>query len=105
MMSQNRGAWNPIADENLEFLQVPSHPTPSDPDDFQVLTDDDQEKEAKLKKHIKAFQGEQSPLSDSATSFGGKPRSPSSPPKSFIPVGHISLDSEYENPELGVNEE
>lgn len=33
---------------------------------------------------------------DSATAFGGKARTPTS--ISFIPVGHISLDSQYEEP-------
>jgi ribosomal protein S18 acetylase RimI-like enzyme len=32
------------------------------------------------------------PISDTALSLGGKPRTPS-PEKTFIPVGHISLDA------------
>lgn len=41
--------------------------------------------------------GEAAPILDTATALGGKPRIPSS--QSFIPVGHISLDSESPNPD------
>ena len=35
-------------------------------------------------------------LVDSATSLGGKTRTPPALQKTFIPVGHIALDTEYE---------
>lgn len=34
---------------------------------------------------------EREPLIDSAVSFGGKLRTAPSPPKSFVPIGHIGL--------------
>ena len=39
-------------------------------------------------------------MTDTAVSLFGKPRAPTSPPLSFIPVGHISVDSESDEPEL-----
>jgi GNAT superfamily N-acetyltransferase len=48
-------------------------------------------------KHTAAFPKENEPLIDSATSLGGKPRS-AYMGKKFIPVGHISLNKEYETP-------
>jgi hypothetical protein len=39
-------------------------------------------------------------LTDTAVSLFGKLRTPTSPPLSFIPVGHISVDSENDEPEL-----
>jgi hypothetical protein len=62
---------------------------------LQVLADTDPSKEAKLKEHVKAWPLEAKPLADSASSLGGKSRTPS-PAKTFIPVGHISLNSESE---------
>ena len=63
----------------------------------QILTDDDPHKEDKLGQHFSAFQDEITPLFDTATTFGGSSRRPTNIP--FIPVGHISLDSCYEEPE------
>lgn len=48
-------------------------------------------------KHTAAFPKENEPLIDSATSLGGKPRS-ADMGKKFIPIGHISLNKEYEMP-------
>lgn len=63
----------------------------------QVLTDDDPLKMEQLQKHTSTFPSEAKPLIDSATLFGGRPRDPSG--SSFIPIGHISLDSKYEKEE------
>jgi hypothetical protein len=52
-----------------------------------------------LQRHIEAFPVESSPIHDTANALGGKPREPN-PTKDFIPVGHISLDTEYETPNL-----
>ncbi len=41
------------------------------------------------------YPGEGAPILDTAATLGGKPREPTS--QSFIPVGHISLDSESPN--------
>ena len=51
----------------------------------------------KLKKHTSAFPSEATPLIDTATSFGGRPRVPTE--QIFTPIGHISLDAKYEKPE------
>jgi len=51
--------------------------------------------EERLKKHTTAYPKETKPLIDSASSLGGKPRAPNVG-KTFIPVGHISLNKEYE---------
>jgi hypothetical protein len=64
---------------------------------LQVLSESDLEREDKLRKHVAAFPKESEALVDSALSFGGKPRTPVLGRK-FIPVGHISLNSEYEEP-------
>jgi hypothetical protein len=61
------------------------------------LSETDAEREEKLKKHLAAFPNEGAALVDSATSLGGKPRTPDAGRK-FIPVGHISLNNEYEKP-------
>ena len=61
------------------------------------MSESDPEEEERLKKHTVAFPKENTPLADSATSLGGKPRSPNSC-KKFLPVGHISLNKEYESP-------
>lgn len=50
-----------------------------------------------MKKHTAAFPKENEPLIDSATSLGGKSRAADTERK-FIPVGHISLNKEYETP-------
>ncbi|KAH9221774.1 hypothetical protein DL95DRAFT_327136 [Leptodontidium sp. 2 PMI_412] len=56
---------------------------------------------SKIQKHTTAYPQQSTHLLDTATSLGGKPRPTSSPPSSqsltsFIPVGHISLNTEYE---------
>ncbi|KFX99146.1 hypothetical protein V490_01922 [Pseudogymnoascus sp. VKM F-3557] len=61
-----------------------------------VLSEEDPTKETKLAEHLLKYPGDATPILDSATALGGKPRTPSS--RSFIPVGHISLDSESANP-------
>ncbi|KAH8803187.1 hypothetical protein F5884DRAFT_498661 [Xylogone sp. PMI_703] len=48
--------------------------------------------------HAKAYPAESTPLLDTASSLGGKPRTPSN--TSFLPVGHISLSTDGTNPEL-----
>jgi len=64
-----------------------------------LLSSLDAQRESMISQHIKAYPKEKQPISDSALSFGGKPRIPSSSPGStFIPIGHISLDSESEDP-------
>lgn len=47
-----------------------------------------------LLKHSTEYPAQSTPLSDTATSLGGKPRVPA-PEKSFLPVGHITLESEH----------
>lgn len=54
-------------------------------------------KDEQLTKHTSTFPSEAKPLTDSAISFGGRPREPTK--TSFIPIGHISLDSKYEKDE------
>ncbi|KFZ00091.1 hypothetical protein V500_01179 [Pseudogymnoascus sp. VKM F-4518 (FW-2643)] len=61
-----------------------------------VLSEEDPGKETKLAEHLLKYPGDATPILDTATALGGKPRVPSS--RSFIPVGHISLDSESPNP-------
>ncbi|KAG4443416.1 hypothetical protein IFR05_001095 [Cadophora sp. M221] len=58
---------------------------------FKVLSDTDPEKESKLLKHTSAHSSENVLLLDTATSYGGKPRSIPLPQQTFIPVGHICL--------------
>lgn len=64
---------------------------------FQVNSDEDPEREIKLAQHLQMYPEEAVLLMDTATTLGGKPRTPLS--QSFIPVGHISLDSESSNPD------
>ncbi|KAK9241497.1 hypothetical protein V1506DRAFT_241587, partial [Lipomyces tetrasporus] len=59
-----------------------------------VLSDEDPERDSKLALHILQFPVEKESILDSATTFGGLPRMLPNSPRSFIPVGHISLDSE-----------
>jgi hypothetical protein len=59
-----------------------------------VLSSSDSASDQQLvEKHLSSFPSESSPLVDSATSLGGQSVTPSfkSP---FVPVGHISLDSD-----------
>lgn len=60
----------------------------------QALSDSDPLKGVNIAQHVKAWPSEATPISDSAVSFGGKSRTPSSPTATFVPVGHISLDAE-----------
>jgi hypothetical protein len=46
-----------------------------------------------LQKHLSCFPTELSPVSDSATTFGGRPRTSPLSPEPFHPIGHISIDS------------
>jgi hypothetical protein len=62
-----------------------------------VLADEDPDREKKLEKHLTAYPAESGLLLDLATSLGGKSRTPPALPKTFIPVGHIALDTEYES--------
>ena len=60
-----------------------------------MLSDTDPELEERLRKHTDAFPKESAQLVDSASSLGGKPRT-SNAANGLIPVGHISLNKEYE---------
>jgi hypothetical protein len=60
-----------------------------------VLPESDAERDERLKSHTAAFSNESEPIVDSATALGGKPTTPHLERK-FIPVGHISLNKEYE---------
>jgi GNAT superfamily N-acetyltransferase len=64
------------------------------------LNDDDPTKDVKLLHHAECYPNESSPLIDTASTLGGRARSPPTPAPSFIPVGHISLDSESPEPGL-----
>ncbi|EKD15384.1 uncharacterized protein L3040_001751 [Drepanopeziza brunnea f. sp. 'multigermtubi'] len=55
-----------------------------------VLSDDDDA--AKLSRHTLRYPMESTPILDTALALGSKPRAPTS--AAFIPIGHISLDSE-----------
>jgi len=59
-----------------------------------VLANNHPNKESELKKHISTYSSEKTELNDTATSLGGKARD-SCPELKFLPVGHISLDTEY----------
>ena len=63
----------------------------------ELFANDDSVTEAKLAQHRSVFPEEAKPLKDTASVFGGKPRISTS--ASFTPLGHISLDSYYEEPE------
>ncbi|KAG0647766.1 hypothetical protein D0Z07_6646 [Hyphodiscus hymeniophilus] len=63
-----------------------------------VLPASDPSTASKLNVHTTAWPAESTTISDSCTNFGGKPRIPH-PERVFVPVGHISLDSENEDPE------
>ncbi|KAK9482181.1 hypothetical protein V1527DRAFT_35751 [Lipomyces starkeyi] len=65
-----------------------------------VLSDDDPARDSKLAHHILRFPAEKESILDSATSYGGMPRQIPDSLYSFIPVGHISLDSENPDPSL-----
>jgi hypothetical protein len=67
---------------------------------FQVLSEDEPNREALLAKHISQYPSEKEAISDVAQSLGGYPRTPPSPPLTFIPVGHVSLDSQHLDPTL-----
>ncbi|MCJ1281431.1 hypothetical protein MMC26_000750, partial [Xylographa opegraphella] len=64
-----------------------------------VISDDDPTKDAKIAQHISQWPEEHEPLFDTAVSLRGMPRVPSKS-LSFVPVGHISLDSEHTDPSL-----
>jgi hypothetical protein len=79
----------------------PSHPLtcPTNFSSIQLLSSLDPSKAVKITQHLKVYPSETTTLSDTALSFGGKPRLPSlSPETTFIPIGHISLDSENSDP-------
>ncbi|KAL3421638.1 hypothetical protein PVAG01_05794 [Phlyctema vagabunda] len=56
-----------------------------------VLSHSDPEKNAKLSQHLATYPAESQEIMDTASSLGGKARDPKL--STFIPVGHISLDS------------
>ncbi|TVY65646.1 hypothetical protein LSUE1_G006192, partial [Lachnellula suecica] len=56
-----------------------------------------------LTAHTTAYPSESTSLLDTPASFGGKPRIATN--AEFLPVGHISLDSEYETAEHAEAEE
>ena len=65
----------------------------------QVLSEDDPTKDAKIAQHVSQCPEEKDPLFDTAVSLRGVPRVPSES-LSFVPIGHISLDSEIRDPTL-----
>ncbi|CZR69794.1 uncharacterized protein PAC_19694 [Phialocephala subalpina] len=64
-----------------------------------IIDESDPNQQQYISKHITTFPKQSTALVDTASSLGAKPRQLVSS-LSFIPVGHISLDTEYENPEL-----
>jgi GNAT superfamily N-acetyltransferase len=66
----------------------------------QILSPEDPQKESKLQAHITAYPNEATPVHDTAKFLGGEAREIPQPPREFIPVGHISLDSYCADPEL-----
>ncbi|KAK9235729.1 hypothetical protein V1525DRAFT_409194 [Lipomyces kononenkoae] len=80
--------WRPLQSDGKMAIQ------------WVVLSDDDPDRDNKLVQHIIHFPSEKESILDSASSFGGKPRALPDAPRSFIPVGHISLDSENADPSL-----
>ncbi|KAE9381843.1 hypothetical protein N431DRAFT_320565 [Stipitochalara longipes BDJ] len=56
-----------------------------------VLDDTDPSSTTLLAQHTSTYPQESVPLLDSALAYGGKPRTPPSPQRSFIPIGHICL--------------
>ncbi|KAF7919180.1 uncharacterized protein EAE98_009500 [Botrytis deweyae] len=50
------------------------------------------------KLHTTQFPLESEPLIDSATTFNALPRTPPSPPHSFLPIGHIALEVQPSSP-------
>jgi Acetyltransferase (GNAT) family len=64
---------------------------------LQVISKTDPAISSKLSVHTSAYPRESTSIPDSATSLGGKSQIPD-PSRTFIPVGHISLDSENEDP-------
>jgi hypothetical protein len=55
-----------------------------------------------LAQHVKAWPLEAKPIADTATSLGGKSRTPS-PANTFIPVGHISLEADSDGDDRTVS--
>lgn len=58
-----------------------------------VLPEDNTQSQSMLSQHLTRFPSEERPLSDSATTFGGRSRTTPRSPESFHPIGHISIDS------------
>ncbi|PVH76826.1 hypothetical protein DL98DRAFT_517678 [Cadophora sp. DSE1049] len=64
-----------------------------------VLSSTDPLYPSKIAKHTTAYPKQSTPLLDTATSLGGKPRPGMEiTGTEFMPVGHISLNTEYEEP-------
>ena len=64
-----------------------------------MLPEDDPTTDAKIAQHVAQWPDERTPLFDTAVSLRGVPRVPSKS-LSFVPIGHISLDSENRDPTL-----
>ncbi|MCJ1472643.1 hypothetical protein MMC13_001292 [Lambiella insularis] len=62
-----------------------------------VLPQSDPDRSSKIHKHIAQWPAEEKPLQDTAKSLQGVSRNASTS-ESFVPVGHISLDSENKDP-------
>ncbi|KAE8442908.1 hypothetical protein EG329_002580 [Mollisiaceae sp. DMI_Dod_QoI] len=62
-----------------------------------IIDESDPNRQEHLAKHVAAYPKEITVLADTALSLGAKPRQ-SDPGVTFIPVGHISLDTEYDDP-------
>lgn len=69
-------------------------------------TDPSSSYNSKIQKHTTAYPKQSTPLLDTATSLGGKPRLATDiTGREFMPVGHISLNTEYEEPDFVEPEE
>ncbi|KAI9810597.1 MAG: hypothetical protein M1827_006159 [Pycnora praestabilis] len=67
-----------------------------------VISSNDRGREAKLAQHIAQWPKETLPISDTAKALQGAPRTPQTS-HAFIPIGHISLDSENDEDESLAN--
>ncbi|KAF7536951.1 hypothetical protein G7054_g4115 [Neopestalotiopsis clavispora] len=70
-----------------------------------VLTPSHLETSSRLQKHIKAFPNESTPLADTCRVVLSRPHTPDPQFKTFIPIGHISLDVVTSFPELRASAE
>lgn len=64
----------------------------------QVLPITDPARDDLINRHITLYPLEAEQLLDSATAFNAQPRTPPSPPHSFLPIGHIALEVQPSSP-------